>query len=50
MQALDRINADFSRGTLVYAGSGLTRDWAATASMESPRFTTDWRQVMRVRV
>jgi DNA polymerase V len=48
MQAMDRINADLGRGTLVYAGSGLARDWKATASMESPHFTTDWRQVLRV--
>ncbi len=48
MEALDRINADFGRGTLVYAGSGLSRDWKAVSSMESPHFTTDWRQVMKV--
>ena len=49
MRAIDRINADFGRGKLVYAGSGLARDWAAAANMESPHYTTDWRQVMRVR-
>ena len=50
MHALDRINADFGRGTLVYAGSGLSRDWVAVANMESLHFTTDWRQVMKVGV
>jgi DNA polymerase V len=50
MQALDKINADFGRGTLVYAASGLSRDWKAVASMESPHFTSDWRQVLQVRV
>ena len=48
MQAMDKINADFGRGSLVFAGSGLTRDWKATASMESPHYTTDWRQVLRI--
>lgn len=48
MQAVDRINADLGRGTLVYAGSGLARQWAAVANMESPHYTTDWRQVMKV--
>jgi len=49
MQALDRINADFGRGTLVYAGSGLARDWAAVANMESPHYTTKWREVLQIR-
>ncbi len=48
MQALDGINGQFGRGTLVYAGSGLSRDWAAVAAMESPHYTTNWRQVLRV--
>jgi DNA polymerase V len=48
MQAIDKINADLGRGTLVYTGSGLTRDWKATASMESPHYTTDWRQVIKI--
>jgi hypothetical protein len=49
MQAIDRINGELGRGTLVYGGSGLTRQWAAVASMESSHYTTDWRQVMNVR-
>ena len=48
MEALDRINAEFGRGTLVYAGSGLARSWKAAAAMESPHYTTDWRQVLRI--
>jgi DNA polymerase V len=47
MEALDRINANFGRGPLVYAGSG-SRDWKGAASMESNHFTPDWRQVLRV--
>ena len=43
MLALDRINADLGRGTLVYAWSGLSRDWRAAANMESPQYTTDVR-------
>ena len=49
MEALDRINADHGRGTLVYAASGLSRDWAGRSDMESPHYTTDWKQVIRVR-
>ena len=48
MQTLDRINGDFGRGTLVYAGSGLSRNWRAVAEMESPHYTTDWRAVVQI--
>ena len=49
MQALDRINAEHGRGSLVYAASGLSRTWAAAATMKSRHYTTDWRQVLHVR-
>ena len=49
MQAVDAINRRMGRDTVFYAGSGIHRDWAAAASRKSRQFTTDWRQVMRVR-
>jgi hypothetical protein len=50
MLALDRINALHGRNSLVYAGSGLAREWAAAATMKSQHFTTDWRQVLHVQI
>jgi DNA polymerase V len=49
MQALDRVNAQHGRNSLVYAGSGLAREWAAAAAMKSQHFTTNWQQVLHVR-
>ena len=49
MTALDAINRRMGRDTVFYAGSGIRRDWTAFANMKTPAFTTDWRQVMRVR-
>ncbi len=49
MAALDAINRRMGRDTVFYAGSGIRRDWAAYATMKTQHFTTDWRQVMRVR-
>jgi DNA polymerase V len=49
MAALDAINRRMGRDTVFYAGSGLRRDWKAFANRKSQHFTTDWRQMMRVK-
>jgi DNA polymerase V len=50
MTALDTINRRMGRDTVFYAGSGIRRDWAAFANMKTQAFSTDWRQMMQVRV
>jgi DNA polymerase V len=40
MAALDAINCRMGRDTVVYAGSGLRREWKAFAHMKSCHFTT----------
>jgi DNA polymerase V len=50
MTALDAVNRRMGRGTLFYAGSGVRRDWKAFANMTSQHFTTDWRQVVELKV
>ena len=49
MTALDAINRRMGRDTVFYAGSGIRRDWKAYANMKTQHFTTDWRQVMRIK-
>ena len=49
MATLDAINRRMGRDTVTYAGSGLRRDWKAFANMKTQHFTTDWRQMMRVK-
>lgn len=46
---LDAINRGMGRNTVFYAASGIRRDWAMAATMKSPRFTTDWQQLLQVR-
>jgi DNA polymerase V len=48
MNAIDAVNPRMGRDTAVYAACGLSRDWKLAATMKSPHFTTDWRQVMIV--
>ena len=48
MQAMDGLNRRMGKDTVIYAGSGVHREWLATASMKSRSFTTDWRQVIQV--
>ena len=46
MQAVDGINRRMGRDTVTYAGSGIYREWKATADLKSKHFSTDWRQVI----
>jgi DNA polymerase V len=48
MKTLDSLNQKMGRGIVFYAGSGIKREWAATASRRSPDYTTDWNQLMLV--
>jgi DNA polymerase V len=49
MAALDAINRGMGRDTVAFAGTGLRRDWKASANMESQHFTTNWQHVIQVR-
>jgi len=49
MEALDRINARFGRGTLRFAAAGFERPWWVRQARKSPLFTTSWSDLPRVR-
>lgn len=49
MAAMDNINSRFGRGTLKPLAAGIERGWKPRQDMLSPRFTTEWREVMEVR-
>ena len=48
MRAMDRINADHGRDTLILTASGRKQPWRLKAERRSPRFTTDWDELLRV--
>ncbi|WP_299181153.1 Y-family DNA polymerase [uncultured Neptuniibacter sp.] len=48
MQALDRINRRYHRG-LTFAGQGRQQHWAMQRNYLSPRYTTSWNDLKKVR-
>ena len=48
MQAMDALNRDFGRGTVTYAAAGRTQAWKLRSEFHSPRFTTSWKELLRV--
>ncbi|MBI3093476.1 MAG: Y-family DNA polymerase [Rhodocyclales bacterium] len=49
MTVMDRINGIWGRGTLRSAAEGITRAWGMKRKRMSPRWTTRWAEVPRVR-
>jgi DNA polymerase V len=49
MQAMDRINRRFPKGIAVEA-AGFDQSWKAKAERVSKRYTTDWRELVTVKV
>ena len=48
MKALDAINQRFGRGTLTIGSAGLHNSWTLRRDFISPRYTTEWRELLRV--
>jgi len=49
MEAFDKINISWGSQTIRSAASGFTRPWAMKRSKISPRYTTDWNQIIRLK-
>jgi len=49
MRAWDRVNQRFGRDTMQLAGQGLKPRWQMRREMLSPRFTTCWEELPRVK-
>jgi DNA polymerase V len=49
MEALDRINREFGRGTLRYASEALSDQWRMRARLKSPAYTTCWQELPAVK-
>lgn len=46
MKAIDVLNHKMGRNTVVFAGSGLSRDWYTKRDLRSPRYTTDINELL----
>ena len=49
MKSLDRINGTFGRDTIRLAASGTQRGWKIRSEQRSPRYTTEWDELLCVR-
>lgn len=49
MAVLDRLNAKKGRGTLYFAGQGVQQQWQMKREILSPRYTTRYADLLRVR-
>ena len=47
--ALDRINRVYGRGTLRHLSEGLAQPWKMNRSMQAPRYTTSWDDLLQVK-
>jgi DNA polymerase V len=48
MRAIDQLNARFGRGTIGFGTAGERQAWSLRREFTSPRFTTDWNELLRV--
>lgn len=49
MQAIDHLNKHLGRDTVYYASSGKDRSWHMKRARLSPRYTTDWKDLPKVK-
>ena len=49
MKAIDSLNRSMGRDTVRYAGSGIKRDWEMKRELLSPRYTTNWKDLPKVK-
>jgi len=49
MKAVDRINIKWGSNTIKYASSGLEQSWRMKRAKLSPRYTTNWDEMLVVK-
>lgn len=45
---IDTINRRWGRDTIRYAASGINRPWSVKQEMRSPRYTSQWEDLLNV--
>jgi DNA polymerase V len=49
VRVVDRINASLGHGTVRYGGEKVSRAWASLSERRSPRWTTNWDELPRIK-
>jgi DNA polymerase V len=50
MAILDEVNGKWGRNTLAYASCGTEKEWQTVARMRSPRYTTNWNELLTLNI
>ena len=50
MQLCDQLNQSFGKRTLHFAAEGTTQRWKMRQENVSPRFTTEWKELLTIRI
>ncbi|MBK6876438.1 MAG: DUF4113 domain-containing protein [Ignavibacteria bacterium] len=50
MNSIDIINKDIGRDTVRFASSGINQNWQMKMSFRSRRYTTNWSELMTVKI
>ena len=48
MRSIDIINESMGRETIFYAAQGVKQDWKMRRNKLSPRYTTNWQELVKV--
>ena len=48
MKSIDRINKSMGKETVFYAAQGVKQDWNMRRNNLSPRYTTNWEELVKV--
>ena len=48
MRALDQLNARYGRGAVAFGTAGVRHGWELRREFISPRYTTEWNELLRV--
>jgi DNA polymerase V len=49
MEVIDALNRRYGAGTIRFASEGIRQDWKMRTDMRSPRFTTNWDELLMVK-
>lgn len=50
MSTIDLLNRKQGSGSLFFAATGIARPWKMSASKKSPAYTTDWTQLLTIKI
>ena len=49
MHCMDRINRKWGPSSITFAGAGISQEWQMRRELLSPRYTTSWQELLRVK-